>query len=80
LCAVVGDDGVMDTEIENDVLDEIYYLLGAIFIRGLIMIHLVNMLTVTSRWVKAPGAFLKGPRKFRPHMANDHVMGIVWSS
>jgi hypothetical protein len=30
-----------------------------------------------SRWVKPLDAFLKGPRRSRPHMMNDQVMGIV---
>jgi hypothetical protein len=51
--------------------------LEPIFTRGLASIHLVNLSIVTSRLVKPSGAFLKGPRRSRPHMANDHVMGIV---
>jgi hypothetical protein len=48
--------------------------------RGLTLIHLVNLLTVTSEWVKHPGAFLNGSKRSRPHMTNGHVMGMVWSS
>jgi hypothetical protein len=51
--------------------------LEPILARGLTLIHLVNLSTATSRWVKHPGTFLKGPKRSRPHMANDHVMGIV---
>jgi hypothetical protein len=40
---------------------------------GLALIYLVNMSTMTSRWMKPPGAFLKGPKRYRPHMAKDHV-------
>jgi hypothetical protein len=54
--------------------------LEPILARGFTSIHLVNLSTATSRWVKPPGIFLKGPRRSRPHTANDHVMGIVWSS
>jgi hypothetical protein len=54
--------------------------LEPIFARGLALIHLVNVSIMTSRWVKPLGAFLKGSRRSRPHMANVHVMGIVWSS
>jgi hypothetical protein len=54
--------------------------LEPILARGLTLIHLVNLSTMTSRWVKLLGTFLKGLRRSRPHMTNDHVMGIVWSS
>jgi hypothetical protein len=36
--------------------------------------------TTISRWVKPPDAFLKGPKRYKPHTANGHVMGMVWSS
>jgi hypothetical protein len=39
---------------------------------GLVLIHLVNLSTMISRWVKSPGS--------RPHMTKGHVMGMVWSS
>jgi hypothetical protein len=35
--------------------------------------------TMTSRWVKPPGAFLKGPMRSMPHTTKGHVMGMVWS-
>jgi hypothetical protein len=54
--------------------------LEPIFSRGIASIHLVNLSIATSRWVKHPDSFLKGPRMSRPHTADDHVMGIVWSS
>jgi hypothetical protein len=54
--------------------------LEPILARGLASIHLVNLSTVMSRWIKPLGAFLKGPRRSMPHTTNDHVMGIVWSS
>jgi hypothetical protein len=54
--------------------------LEPIFAKGLASIPLVNLSIVTCRWVKPLSAFLKGPRRSRPHTANDHVMGIVWSS
>jgi hypothetical protein len=62
---------------ENVVLDEIHNLLGANFSQGFTSIHLVNISTMMSRWVKPLDAFLKGPRRSRPHMMNDQVMGIV---
>jgi hypothetical protein len=48
-----------------------------ILARGITTIHFINLLTATSRWVKPLGAFLKGPRRSRPHMVNNLVMGIV---
>jgi hypothetical protein len=80
LSVVVNDDGIRYLIVDNDVLDEIHYLLGANLHQGLASIHLVYLPIAQSRWVKSPGAFLKGPRRSRPHMTNDHVMGIVWSS
>jgi hypothetical protein len=78
LSASIVDDGVRDSKTEN-VLDEIHYLLGAIIARGLALIHLVNLSITTSRWVKPSNAFLKGPKRSKPHKVNDHVMGMVWS-
>jgi hypothetical protein len=46
--------------------------LEPIFARGLASIHLVNLSIAISKWVKP-----QGPRRSRPHTANDHVMGIV---
>jgi hypothetical protein len=54
--------------------------LEPILARGFASFHLVNLSTVMSKWVKPPDAFLKGPRRSRPHTANNQVMGIVWSS
>jgi hypothetical protein len=54
--------------------------LDPILSRGLASIHLVNLSIATNMWVKPPGAFLKTPKWSRPHMANDHVTGMVWSS
>jgi hypothetical protein len=45
--------------------------------RGQTSIHLENLSIATSRCVKPPGAFCKGPMSSRPHTANGHVMGIV---
>jgi hypothetical protein len=81
LSVVVGDDGVWDPKAENNVLDKIYRVLGADLSRGpFASIRLVNLSTATSRWVKPPSAFLKGPKKSRLHTTNDLVMGMVWSS
>jgi hypothetical protein len=32
----------------------------------------------TNKCVKPPGAFHKGPTRTIPHIANNHVMGMVW--
>jgi hypothetical protein len=45
--------------------------------RGRTSIHLENLSMATSRCVKPPGAFYKGPTRSRPHTANGQVMGIV---
>jgi hypothetical protein len=45
--------------------------------RGRTSIHLENLSMATSRCVKSPGAFYKGPTRSRPHTANGQVMGIV---
>jgi hypothetical protein len=54
--------------------------LEPILARGFTSIHLVDLSTARSRWVKPLGAFLKGPKMSRSHTANDQVMGIAWSS
>jgi hypothetical protein len=54
--------------------------LGLILARGIASIHLVILSTAISRWVEPLGAFLKGPKRSRPHTVNDYVMGIIWSS
>jgi hypothetical protein len=46
-------------------------------VKGRTSIHLENLLMATSRCVKPPGAFCKGPTRSRPHTANDQVIGIV---
>jgi hypothetical protein len=39
--------------------------------------YITNWYGATSRWVKPPGAFYKGPTRSRPHTANGQVIGIV---
>jgi hypothetical protein len=46
-------------------------------VRGQTSIHLENLSMATSRCLKPPSAFYKGPTRSRPHTANDQVMGIV---
>jgi hypothetical protein len=48
--------------------------------RGRTSIHLENLSIATSRCVKPPGAFLKGPTRSRPHTTNGQVMGIVYKA
>jgi hypothetical protein len=48
--------------------------------KGLALIHLVNLSTVSSRWVKPLDTFLKGPKWSRPYTTKGHVMGVVWIS
>jgi hypothetical protein len=54
--------------------------LEPILAKGHALIHLVNFSITMSMWVKPPGAFMKGPKRSRPHTMNNHVMGMVWSS
>jgi hypothetical protein len=54
--------------------------LEPIMARGFASNHLVNLSITTSRWLKPPDAFLKGPRRSRPHTVKGQVMGVVWSS
>jgi hypothetical protein len=46
-------------------------------VKGRTSIHLENLSMATSRCLKPPGAFCKGPMRSRPHTTNDQVMGIV---
>jgi hypothetical protein len=47
-------------------------------VKGRTSIHLENLSMATSRCVKPPGAFCKGPTRSRPHTANGQVIGIVY--
>jgi hypothetical protein len=51
--------------------------LESIMARGLALINLVNLSTMTSRWVKPLDALLKDPKISKHHMAKGHVMGMV---
>jgi hypothetical protein len=63
---IVGDNGVRDLKQKMMSWLKFTACLELIFARGLASIHLVNLSSVTSRWVKPPGAFLKGPKRSRP--------------
>jgi hypothetical protein len=80
LGAIVGDDGDGTPKWKIMSWMKLTICLELILARGLASIHLVNLSITTSRWVKPPGVFLKGPKRTSPHMANDHVMGVVWRS
>jgi hypothetical protein len=54
--------------------------LEPILARGFASTHLVNLLTVMSKCVNPPGAFMKGSRRSNLHTANGLVMGIIWSA
>jgi hypothetical protein len=47
-------------------------------VKGQTLIHLENLSMATSRCVKPPGAFCKGPTRSRTHTANGQVIGIVY--
>jgi hypothetical protein len=66
LSAVVGNDTIRDPETKNDVLDEIHDLLGADFSQGFRFDPLSKLIDRDEQVGKAPGAFLKGPRRSRP--------------
>jgi hypothetical protein len=80
LGVVIGDDRVGDPKAEDNVLDKAYRMFGAYLSTSLASIHLVNLLTATSKWVKPPCTFLKDPKRSKPHKTKGHVMGMVWSS
>ena len=44
---------------------------------GRALIHFVNLSTVTSKWVKPTGTFLRGPTRSSPQTTKGHVMGII---
>jgi hypothetical protein len=49
----------------------------SMLVKGQTSIHLENLSMATSRCVKPPGAFCKGPTRSRPHTTNDQMIGIV---
>jgi hypothetical protein len=46
-------------------------------VMGQALIHLENLSTAMSKWVKPPVVLFRGPTKSSPQMANGHVMGMV---
>jgi hypothetical protein len=75
--AIVGDDGVRDPEAKNDVLDEIHCLHGANLRQGPCLDPLSELVDRDKQVGQAPERLLEGPRRSRPHTANNHVIGIV---
>ena len=45
---------------------------------GRASIHLENLSTATSKWVKPPDAFCNGPTRSNPHTEKGHVMAMVY--
>jgi hypothetical protein len=46
-------------------------------VMGRASIHLENLSTTTSKWVKPPVVLFRGPTKSSPQTVNGHVMGMV---
>jgi hypothetical protein len=46
-------------------------------VMGRASIHLENVSTAMSRWVKPLVVLFRDPTKLSPQMANGHVMGMV---
>jgi hypothetical protein len=63
LSVVVGDDGVRDPKMKNDVLDEIYCLHGANLSQGHHLDPLSKLVDRDKQVGRAPGCFVKGPQK-----------------
>ena len=55
-------------------------VLGSRFLMGLASIHLVNLSTATSRWVKPLLPVLRGPTMSSPQTANGQTSGIVFKA
>jgi hypothetical protein len=46
-------------------------------VMGRALIHLENLSMATSKWVKPPVVFFRGPTKSSPQTVNGHVIGMV---
>ena len=51
-----------------------------ILVMGQASIHLENLSTATSMWVKPPSSFCNDPKRSSPHTAKGHVMGMVYKA
>ena len=76
-CAIICDDRVRHAKAVDNVKDKARVCVDLIVVIGLASIHFVNLSMATSKWVKPPGAFFKGPTMSSPQTANGHVMEIV---
>jgi hypothetical protein len=73
LSVIVGDDGVKDLEMENDVLDKIYCMLGANLSQGSHLDPLSELVDRDKQVGQALGCLLKGPQKVQaPHGTRPH--------
>jgi hypothetical protein len=61
----------------DDICKERHRVLRLMLVKGRTSIHLENLSMATSRCVKPPGAFYKGPTRSRPHTEKGQVIGIV---
>jgi hypothetical protein len=80
LSVIVSDDRVGDCKVEDNVLYKAYRLFGANCVHGISFDPLTELVDYDKQVGEVPGHFLKGPKRSMPHMAKDHVMGMVWSS
>jgi hypothetical protein len=78
LSVVIGDDGVGDPEMENDVRDEIHYLLGANLRQGPHVDPLSELVDRDKQVGQAPRRFFEGSQKVQaPHSkqpCNGHYL------
>ena len=79
LCDIVCDDGVWYSKTMDDVEEEQHSLFG--FDCGdRSSFDPFRKLVYGDKWVKPPGAFLRGPTRSSPQTTKGHVMGIIWSA
>jgi hypothetical protein len=68
LSVIVGDDGVWDPKIENNVLEKIYFLLAADLRQGPCLDPLSELVNYDKQVGQALRCFLEGPQKIQaPH-------------
>jgi hypothetical protein len=63
LSVIVSDDGIRDLIVENDVLDEIHYLLGANLHQGPCLDPLSKLVDRNKQVGQAPGRLLEGSQE-----------------
>jgi hypothetical protein len=77
LGAIVRDDAVGNPKAVDDVGKKSTACSGLMLVIGRASIHLENLSMATSKWVKPPVVFFKGPTRSISQTANNHLMGIV---